>query len=389
MDFKFTPEEEKFRQEVRAFLKQELPPEWERQCLGEVVPITDQEWEVARTMARKLGARGWLSLNWPREYGGQAASHITQLILNEELAYHRALGRDVFGVGMLAPTLIRLGSEEQKKQYLPPIARGEVFWCEGYTEPDAGSDLAGVRLQARETEDCFVVNGQKVYTTTAHRADWIFFLARVDPQSERHRGLGFFLADMKTPGITVSPLIDLPGVHSFNEVFFDEARVPKENLVGEKGKGWYVAMTLLDFERSGVEFSARGRRNLEELVQYAREKGDVPVHLRHRLAEMAIEVEISRWMSYRIAWMEDRGIVPNYEASMVKVFGSELLQRLAHIGTQLLGLYSQLEDDPKWAPLRGRVRHWYLSSVAETIAAGTSEIQRNIIATRGLGLPRG
>lgn len=389
MDFQFTPEEEGFRRKVRNFLQKELPQGWTGISHGEVVPVTEEEWQVARVMAEKLGAQGWLSLNWPREYGGQGASHVTQLILNEELAYHRSPGRDVFGVGMLAPTLIRYGTEAQKKKHLPLITQGKVFWCEGYTEPNAGSDLASLQTRAVEEKDCFVISGQKVYTTTAHKADWCFFVARSDPQSEKHRGLSFFLVDMKTTGITVRPLIDLPGVHSFNEVFFDAVPVPKENLVGEKNRGWYVAMTLLDFERSGVEFSARGRRNLEELVEFAQQIGNVPTTLRQRLAEMAIEVEISRLMSYRIAWMEDKGVVPNYEASEVKVFGSELLQRIANVGMQLLGLYASLEEDSKWAALRGKVKHWYLASIGETIAAGTSEVQRNIIATRGLGLAKG
>lgn len=389
MNFGFTPEEETFRDKVRKFLKKELPAGWTEISHGDVVAVNEEEWQVARIMARKLGAQGWLSLNWPREYGGLAASHITQLILNEELAYHRSPGRDIFGVGMLAPTLIRYGTEAQKKQHLPPIAQGKIFWCEGYTEPGSGSDLASLQLKAVEKEDCFIVSGQKVYTTTAHKADWCFFLARSDPQSERHRGLSFLLVDMKAPGITVRPLIDLPGVHSFNEVFWDEVRVPKENLVGEKNRGWYVAMTLLDFERSGVEFSARGRRNIEDLVAFARQRGNVPAILRQRLAEMALEIEISRLMSYRIAWMEDKGIVPNYEASAVKVFGSELLQRIANMGMQLLGLYAPLEEGSQGAVLGGKVKHWYLGSIGETIAAGTSEVQRNIIATRGLGLAKG
>ncbi len=388
MDFRVIEEEEKFRQEVKTFLKKELPPDW--QGHGETIPVTDEEWQMARIMAGKLGAKGWLSLNWPKEYGGQVASHIKQLVLNEELAYHRCPGRDVFGVGMVAPTLIRLGTKEHKKRHLLPIARGEVFWCEGYTEPNAGSDLAGLQTKAVEKEDCFLVSGQKVYTSGAQGADWCFFLARTDPQAERHRGLGFFLVDMKTPGITIRPLIDLPGVHSFNELFFDEVRVPKENMVGEKNRGWYVAMALLDFERSGIEYSARARRLLEELLQFAQENKDkVPTAVRHRLAEMAIEVEIARLMSYRIAWMEDKGLVPNMEASMGKVWSTEVWQRVTITGMQLLGLYAQLTEDSKWATLSGRVQHWYRSSIGETIAAGTSEIQRNIIATRGLGLAKG
>ena len=391
MDFRFSPEEQDFRQQLRDFLEQELPPGWE----GSANEDDDEVWELGLKIRKKLAERGWLTLAWPREYGGLEASHMMQVIFSEEMAYRRAPGRDVFGTRMLAPTLMIHGTEDQKLEYLPPVARGEVQWCQGYSEPESGSDLASLQTRAVEDGDDFVVNGTKIWTSAAHRADHMMVLTRTDPETPKHRGISFLLADMHSPGIEVRPIVNMANQHHFNMVVFEDVRVPKKNLVGEQNRGWYVGATLLDFERSGVDYSAGSRRTLENLVDFCKESkrngrplAEDPL-VRRRLADLAIEIDVSRLISYNVAWMQSQGLVPNKEASMGKVFGTELQQRVARDGMAILGLYGQLEPDSKYAALGGRIEKAYITAISATLAAGTSEIQRNIIATRGLGLPRG
>ena len=391
MEFNFSSDEEAFRQELRGFLKEELPQGW----VGLSDEGEDEDWGLTLEMRKKLADKGWLTMAWPEEYGGAGASHMMQVIFAEEMAYHRAPGRDIFGTRMMAPTLMIHGSEDQKREHLPPVARGEVQWCQGYSEPESGSDLASLQTRAVEDGDDFVVNGTKVWTSSAHHADHIMVLARTDPDAPKHRGISFLLADMNTPGLEVRPIVNMANQHSFNMVTFDNVRVPQRNLVGEKNRGWYVGATLLDFERSGVDYSAGSQRTLEELVRFAKENirngrpmSEDPL-VRNRLADLAIEVEVSRLISYNIAWMQSQDLVPNMEASMGKVVGTELQQHVAAAGMSLLGLHGQLEPGSKHAPLAGRIQRSFLTSISATLAAGTSEIQRNIIATRGLGLPRG
>ena len=390
MDFEFSNEELSFRKELSAWLKEELankPQEGGNDA--------DADWAFGLEMRKKLADKGWLTMAWPEEYGGKGVSHMMQVVFAEEMSYNRAPGRDVFGTRMMAPTLMIHGTEEQKREFLPPVSKGEVQWCQGYSEPESGSDLASLQTRAVEDGDDFIINGTKIWTSSAHRADHIMVLTRTDPDAPKHRGISFLLCDMNTPGLTVNPIINMAGDHGFNMVTFDNVRVPKKNLVGEQNRGWYVGATLLDFERSGVDYSAGGRRILEELIAYAKDNdqngsliADNPV-MRNRLANLAIEVDVSRLISYNIAWMQGEGLVPNKESSMGKVVGTELQQHLSETGMQMLGLHGQLESGSKYAPMQGRIEHMHLTNVSETIQAGTSEIQRNIIATRGLGLPRG
>ncbi|PZC42211.1 MAG: acyl-CoA dehydrogenase [Chloroflexi bacterium] len=390
MDFEFSNEELSFRNELSAWLKEELankPQEGGNDA--------DAEWVFGLEMRKKLADKGWLTMAWPEEYGGQGVSHMMQVVFAEEMSYNRAPGRDVFGTRMMAPTLMIHGTEEQKREFLPPVSKGEVQWCQGYSEPESGSDLASLQTRAVEDGDDFIINGTKIWTSSAHRADHIMVLTRTDPDAPKHRGISFLLCDMNTPGLTVNPIINMAGDHGFNMVTFENVRVPKKNLVGEQNRGWYVGATLLDFERSGVDYSAGGRRVLEELIEYAKDNdqnGSLIAHnpiMRNRLANLAIEVDVSRLISYNIAWMQGEGLVPNKESSMGKVVGTELQQHLSETGMQMLGLHGQLEPGSKFAPMQGRIEHMHLTNVSETIQAGTSEIQRNIIATRGLGLPRG
>jgi len=391
MEFRFTAEQESWRQQLKEFFRQELPESWRG---GEEVAGED-EWRFVRQFQKKLAARGWLVPHWPKEYGGAALGIMEQTIMREEIAYHRAPLPDIFGVNMLGPVLMMFGSDKQKSQHLPPIAAAEVIWCQGYSEPEAGSDLASLKMRAVRDGDDYVINGSKIWTSNAHRAEWIFLLARTDPEAPKHRGISFFLAPMSTPGISTRPLVNMAGVHLFNEVFFEDARVPAANLVGDENRGWYVGAALLDFERSGIGNAAASRRSLDDLIDYCRHSdgdGDgrtVSQGRRHRLAELVIETEIGRYLSYRVATMQAKGAVPNMEASAAKVYNSEVAHRLADAGVNIMGLSGQVRpESKKWARLRGDFTMNYMLMLGGMIAGGTSEIMRGIIATRGLGLPR-
>jgi alkylation response protein AidB-like acyl-CoA dehydrogenase len=391
VEFKFSAEDEAFRRELREFIQQEYSPLWEEGDRGS----DDASWEQARQMRQKLAARGWLTMHWPQEYGGQNASPVRSAIFNEEMSYHRAPGRDNFGVRMMGATLMIHGSAEQKRIHLPPVARGEVQWCQGYSEPESGSDLASLSTRAVRDGDEYIINGGKIWTSMAHRADWIMLLARTDPDAPKHRGISFFLVDLKTPGIQVRPIINMAGRHDFNQVILDNVRVPSSNIVGEENRGWYVAVTLLDFERSGIDYSANVRRLLDDVREYAAEtrRNGQPLMsvpwVRNVMADRYIECEVARLIAYNVAYMQGQGLVPNKEASLSKVFGSETVQRTAQTCLDILGMYGTLARDEKWTPLKGLAQESWMMSFSSTIAAGTSEIQRNVIASRGLGLPRG
>lgn len=391
MDFAFAPEHEAFRNEVREFIKKEFPPERQamyRDFLSMFVGGGAEQRAFNREMAKKLGARGWLSLAWPEEYGGKNAP-VLQHILVEELAYHKCPGWDTVGIGMLAPMLLRSGTEEQKRRFLPPMARGEVSWCELLSERDAGSDLAALQTRAVEKDGYFVINGQKCWTSGAHLADWGFILVRTDPKAvPKHRGLTFLLVDMKTPGISITPIVNMTGDHEFNEVFFDDVRVPKENMVGEKNRGWYVVVGVLDFERSALPFHAIARRKLDDFIEYVRKAKLSDPLLRHRIAELLVECEVARLIHYRVVWMQSKGIIPNYESSIDKLFMTELNQKVTATVCRNLGLYGNLTHSSKWAPLDGHAPYLYLRAIGDVIAMGSSEIERVVIAQRGLGLPR-
>jgi alkylation response protein AidB-like acyl-CoA dehydrogenase len=387
MEFHFTQEEDQFRSEIRQFLANNLPPDWDGTSIDE-----EDAAAITRSFTRKLAARGWLAMAWPKEYGGQAAGHIRQLIYNEEMAYHLAPGAFNMGVAWVGPAIMLYGTDEQKQRYLPRIARGEDIWCTLYSEPAAGSDLAALQTRAVLEGDEFVINGHKIWTSGAHIADWGWLAARTDLDAPKHKGISTFVVNMKTPGITVRPLINMAGEHGFNEVFFDDVRIPKENLVGELNRGWYHIAVALDFERSGIQSYAIARRTLQDLASLVRNHRSTLLNLptaRLGLAERVIELNVGTLLAYRVAWMQSHGKVPNYEASMSKLLGSELTQRIAQTGMVIIGMCGQLMPGSLRAPLSGRYALAYLRAVSSTIAAGTSEIQRNIIATRGLGLPRG
>jgi len=394
MDFQFAAEEQAFREEIRAFVRSELPPDWGNAAYNDREDAPREVSETSRAFQRKLADKGWLTLAWPTEHGGLGAGPMQQLVYNEEMSALRAPGFGGIGVAMVGPTLMLHGTDEQRQRFLTPIARGEMSWCQGFSEPGAGSDLASLQTRAVQDGDDFVVNGQKMWTSGAHRADYCILLARTDPEAPKHRGISYFLMDMKSPGITITPLTNMLGSAAFNQLFLDNVRIPRANLVGEVNRGWYVATTTLDFERSGIQRIVFAQTLLDDLIAYAKQRGTDGRRLidrpgrRHQLADLEIAFGVGRLLSYRVAWMQGQGLVPNSEASVAKLFSTELQSRFAAAAVNMLGLGGVLSRGSAGAPLDGRMNSYYLAAVSYTIAAGTSEVQRNIIAQRGLGLPR-
>ena len=390
MEFQHSAEIEAFRTDVRTFIADNLPADWDTR--GEAGYDSGAA-ETTRTFWKAMAQRHWLAMAWPKPYGGLDAPHWQQLVLNEEMAYHRAPGAGGnMGIMWVGPSLILYGTDEQKAQYLNGISRGQDWWCTLYSEPGAGSDLAALQTRAVADGDDYVINGQKIWTSGGHLADWGWLAARTDPDAPKHKGVTMFLVNMKTPGVTVRPLVNMASQHHFNEVFFEDVRIPKKNIVGEVNRGWYHMAVALDFERSGIAAFAGGRRSVESLIDLAKRQPrflKANAGMRYELADRYMEVQVGTIIAYRITYLQSQNIVANHEASMSKLFGSEMGQRISRTGTRLLGMFGQLmPGNGDLAPQRGELARGYLSSVSGTIAAGTSEIQRNIIATRGLGLPR-
>ena len=393
MELRFSDADEKLRQEVRTFLLANNGRDGEAGG-SQLGSRSDEEFEFAKGFNKKLAERGWIAPAWPKEYGGLGASIYEQMVFNEEFGYWGApdTGTRGFGVGMIGPTLIIHGSEEQKQKYLPKITSGEHIWCQGYSEPGAGSDLASLQTRAVRDGDDFIINGQKIWTSGGHRANQMFTLVRTDPEAPKHRGISFLLIDdiMNAPGLTIRPLINMANRHHFNEVFFEDVRVPARNLVGEENRGWYVGMTLLDFERSGIGTTASQKRTLEELAKNLREGSkERKEQYRLKLTDHVVANNVGRFLGYRIGYIQANGMVPNYEASVVKIFQSELGQRIYNFGVNMLGMSGQMMPEESRAPMNGDMPESMLMAVPSTIYSGSNEIQRNIIATRGLGLPRG
>ncbi len=353
MEFRFSDEEEAFRSEIREFLRAELPADW-----GSTTGVTgslgeggEDRWDFLREFQKKLAKQGWLTLGWPKEYGGLAASHMMQVIYNEEMTYHRAPTQLGVGPDRVGPTIILYGTDEQKTKHLPGIVDAESVWCQGFSEPGSGSDLASLQTRAVADGDDFIVTGQKIWTSFAHKADQCILLVRTDQEAPKHKGISYLLVDMKSEGIEIHPLVDMMNRHTFNEIFFDNVRVPRSSLVGELNRGWYVAAATLDFERSGINRVVAGMRTYDQLVSYAAETPRNGHRLidqstvRAKLAELGIEFQLGRLLAYRVASMQSKGQIPNAEASMSKLYGSELQQRLAGAGVQILGLDGQLTPE--------------------------------------------
>ena len=392
MDFTFSPETESWRSELRAFLKEELPPGFEG---DDDFFDNEEQLTFARQFSKKLGQRHWFAPAWPEKYGGLGKSALEQMIFNEELAYHRApsSGR-LFAIGITGPTMMVHANDEQKDRWLPAIASGETWYCQGFSEPGSGSDLAGMETKAVRDGDDYVINGQKIWTSNAHVADKMLLLARTNPDVPKHKGISAFVLDMKSPGISIQGIPNMAYRRDFNQVFFEDVRVPAKDLMGGEDQGWYAATTTLDFERSNIAAISGSRRTVHDLIRWAKEThpGGRPwdkAEVRHKLSDLLIDVEVGRLVAYRTAWLQSLGRVPNYEASMGKVWMALLGIKLTNAGVNLMGPYGQLQPGSKWAQLYGRLSTAYLLAVSGPIGGGTTEIQRNIIAQRGLGLPRG
>jgi len=389
MDFRDVPEDAAFRQEVRDFIQRELPsiprpPDLEALNLG----LDEGPWikEIHRQLARK----GWIAPAWPKEYGGASMTALQQFIFNEELGRARVPLGNFLGLGVAGPAIIAFGTEEQKRQHLSGMLSGEVIWCQGFTEPGAGSDLASLQTRAVKDGDDYVVDGQKIWITGAHLADRMFLLARTGTEAPRHKGISAFLVDMRSPGISVQPIFNLADEHSFNQIFLENVLVPRRDLLGAENQGWQVALAALHFERSNISQAMRLRALVEDFLALVRDQpGSADAGLRHELADRYLETEMARLLGYRTITLQMRGEDNIKEANQCKLYGSELGQRIARTGVRLLGLYGQLALGSKWAHLAGRIGRLYLLSPGATLASGASEIVRNVIAGRGLGLPRG
>ncbi len=395
MDFKFSPEDEAFRQECRSWLEHNIPRDWrDDEELHD--PDTREEFERRRAWHRQLYDDGWMCIHWPQEYGGRGASLIQQVIYNQELDRAKAPPTVNFqGIARVGPTLMQWGTPEQKQRYIPRIPPAEEIWCQGLSEPDHGSDLAAVETRAVDRGDHFLVNGSKVWTSNAHRADFTTLLCRTDPDAPKHKGLSYLLVDMKSPGITVRPLVQMTGESGFNQVFFDDVQVPLANLVGEKNRGWMVAMTNMMFERTihgGRTDMMVEVRQLAELAKKV-DRGGRPAwqdsYVRQRLAGFACEAAALKYTSFRQLTSQLKGLPPGPEGSMMKLGTSGLNLRMQDFAMELLGPYSQLEYQASGAIDRGKWSHRMLAARRGTIAAGTNEIQHNIIGERVLGLPKG
>ena len=390
MDFTFTPDEERFRADLRAFLAARLPAGWsDRAFLGDVPPDEHEAVEVA--VRRALADRHWLAAGWPADLGGVNASVMQQAIQQDEAAYLAMPGAMNAGVQWVGPAIQMFGSDAQRQAHLPRIAAGEDVWCTLYSEPGAGADLAALQTRAVRDGDEYVINGSKIWASGAGRATHGWLAARTDPAAPKHRGISTFIVPMDTPGVSVRPLVDMDGGTDLSEVFFEDARIPARNLVGVEGRGWYQVTETLDRARSGVEAFAEGKANLERLVAAAKDESSLITkspNARYEIADRWIELEVGYQVAYRVPYLQAQGETPNHEASVSKLYGSELTQRIANTGMHLLGLASQVAPGSPHARLGGAFARLYTRASAATIAGGPSEVQRNVIAQRGLGLPR-
>ena len=395
MDFKFSEEDEAFRRDFRSWLEKNLPRDWHDE--GELHdPDTKEEFERRRGWHRKLYDGGWMCIHWPREYGGRGASLLQQIIYSQELDRAKAPPTINFqGIARVGPTLMQWGTPEQKQRYIPRIPSAEEIWCQGLSEPNHGSDLAAVETRAIDEGDHFIVNGSKVWTSNAHHANLTTLLCRTDPSLPKHKGLSYLLVDMKSPGVTVRPLVQMTGESGFNQVFFEDVAVPKANLVGQKNQGWMVAMTNMMFERTirgGRTDMMVEVRQLGELARKVQRNGHPAwddSYVRQRIARFACEAEALKYTSYRQLTRQLKGLPPGPEGSIMKLGTTDLNLRIQTFAMELLGAYSQFEYQAAGAIDHGKWSHRMLAVRRGTIAAGTNEIQHNIIGERVLGLPKG
>lgn len=388
MDFKFTEEQEAFRKEVRDFLEEELSKgTFQPSCDGWIQGYSPE-------FTKKVAKRGWIGLTWPKEYGGKGRSNTDRLILTEEmLRYGAPAACHWFADRQIGRAILAYGTEEQKQELLPKILRGEAYIGLGMSEPEAGSDLASLKTRAVEDGDYYVIDGQKMWTSCARFMTHVYLVARTDPDAPKHRGISEFVINASLPGITIRPTIDITGSEAWGEVFYDNVRVHRKYLIGEKNRGFYQILNQLDYERAGLERLMGNYPLFDAIVQFTKETRQDGKPLcedtlvRQKLAKLQVEFEIGRLLTYRVVLVMDEGRAPNVEAAMAKAYCTSFEQRLASVATETLGLYGQLLAESKWAPLLGMAPHSYLGSKGYSLQAGTTEVLKNIVATRGLGLP--
>ena len=391
MDFRFTPEQDEWRQEVRSTIESLITPELreEMEVGDDVGPGPD-----GKRFMRALGSRGLLGISWPTEYGGLGRSLMDQYIFSEEIGGFGGLYTNGTAVNMVGPTILNVGTDEQRDEWIPKMLSGEVECALGYTEPGAGTDLAGLQTRAVVDGDDYVINGQKLFTSAGHFSSHVWLLARTDTEARKHRGLSVFLVPMDSDGISVRPLWRMDSGRT-NEVFFDNVRIPRQNLIGEPNRGWYHVAMALDFERVSIGSRYTGLlKRVNKLIKFANETeaDGAPLsrdhHVRARFAEIGMKLETVRHFSYRTAWMIDQGIVPNYESSALKIVATDLIQEVADFGFELLGMYGQLTKESPYTLLDGEMEQAYRSGIFLRFGGGANEVQRDIIARRGLGMPR-
>ncbi len=388
MDFKFTDAQNKFRQEVADFLKNEISQGlWKPACDAWI-----QGQDPAFT--KRVAAKGWIGLSWPKELGGQGRSAVDRMIMTEEmLRYGAPAACHWFADRQIGNAIIHYGNETQKKEWLPIIMRGEAYVGLGLSEPDAASDLASIKTKATENGDFYIIDGQKVWTSCAKYMNYIYLVARTDPTAPKHRGISEFFFSTKLPGVTLTPTVDITGSEAWCETFFDQVKVPKTALIGEKNKGFYQVINQLDYERAGLERLMGNYPLYEALIQFCKEtkRNGQPLckdsTVRNKLAQLQVEFEVGRLLTYRVALVIDEGRAPNLEASMAKAYSTSFEQHLAMLAMDILGLYGSLVEESKYSVLFGMAPASYLGSKGYSLQAGTSEILRNIYAQRGLGLP--
>jgi alkylation response protein AidB-like acyl-CoA dehydrogenase len=398
MDLNLSPSEVKFRDEFRAWLADNVPKDWDSRRSQSAKPQSMEErFDFLKRWQRKMYEAGWAGISWPKEYGGRGASLMEQVIFWQEMAEAGAPPlANILGVGLVGPTLIAFGTEAQKKRFLSKILSAEEIWSQGFSEPNAGSDLANVACSAELQGDYYIVNGQKVWNSYGWAADWCELVVRTDPTQAKHKGITVLLVDMKSPGVEVRPLRQMTGESEFNEIFFHDVRVPAENVVGKVNDGWSVAMGTLMHERGtfGAGLQVTYRRNMDRLIELSRtaerngrKAADDPV-IRQKLAQCYAEIEIMRWNQMRAFSRISATGVPGPEGSIQKIFWSELNQRFQQIAQEMLGPFGQLAEGDPLAIDNGAWSYGYLRTRGNTIEAGTSEIQRNIIGHFVLGLPK-
>ena len=388
MDFEFTAEQQAFRQEVRDFLEDEIKN-------GTFLPMCDG-WikGFSRDFSKKVAAKGWLGITWPQKYGGLGRSHIDRFILTEEMMRHGApAAYHWVAEWQMGRVIYTLGTQEQKQEILPKILKGEICFGLGMSEPGAGSDLAALKTRAVEDGDYYIINGQKMWTSSASHVTHIYLMARTDPSVPKQQGISNFIIDSKAPGITIRPTIDMTGVEAWGEVFLDNVRIHKKYLVGEKNRGFYHVLNQLDYERAGMEWLMGIFPLFEAIIKFSKETKrnghlicEDPL-IRSRLAQLQVEFEVGRMLMYRTAQVMDKGKAPNIEAAIAKPFCNAFERHLAGTAVDILGMYGQLQAESKYALFGGMAPQAWLASRGYSLQGGADEVLKGIVATRGLRMP--